>query len=299
VPHRAPSGKSELKPAQQRALLALQSKPGASLTRSEYERLASVGRSQSAHDLSELVAAGLVVRVGGGRSTRYVLAHESAPQRRWTPDRIRRELEAFCAKRSTWPTPGEFKSAGHSDLYVAASRYGGVAYWTKALGLERIDRSRTAATAEHTRSQSRLTWAFAGALAGVTLAAVTATAVLVSHPFGSNGKTGTRAASTSLSTHGAGLKLFDPLRRAADQTAAAHTRSHPRTHVTRPIARSTPEVQSQPAQRITLVSNTIQAASVPTVSASSTTVSTGSDSTGPTPLPAPPGASAPSPLKAP
>ena len=75
VPHRAPSAKFELRPAQQRALLALGSEPGASLARSEYERLTAVSRSQAAHDLSELVSAGLLVRVGGGPSTRYVLAH--------------------------------------------------------------------------------------------------------------------------------------------------------------------------------------------------------------------------------
>src|SRR5581483_12041152 len=39
VPQRVTSGTSELKPAQRRALFALESEPGTSLTRSEYQRL--------------------------------------------------------------------------------------------------------------------------------------------------------------------------------------------------------------------------------------------------------------------
>jgi len=301
VPHRAPSAKFELRPAQQRALLALGSEPGASLARSEYERLTAVSRSQAAHDLSELVSAGLLVRVGGGPSTRYVLAHEPATQRRWTPDRIRRELETFCAERSTWPTPGEFKTAGHGDLYVAASRYGGVAHWAEELGLERIAHSRTAATAAHTPLRSRLTWAFAGALATVCLAAVAATVVLGTHRFGSSGKTGSRASAPSLSTRRGVFGLLDPLhlRAAATQIASADARPRVRRHVGTSTPRRTPRVQSQPAQRMTLVSNTVEVASVPTAPATSTTSSTAPHSTGPTPLPAPPGSSAPSPLKAP
>jgi len=305
VPHRAPSGGSEFKPAQQRALQTLESEPGTSITRSQYERLGSVGRSQSAQDLSELVAAGLLVRIGRGRTTRYVLAHEPAAQRRWSPDRIRRELETFCADRSTWPTPGEFKAAGHGDLYVAASRYGGVRYWTKALGLERVDRSRKATTTARAPLQSRLTWAFAGGLAGVILAGASATAVLVTHPFESSGTTGAGAASASLSSDRADLKPFVPLRLgAADQSEAAH-RPRIRAHATTPATRQTSNVQSHSTERMTLVSNTVPAASVSTTAETSATVSTASTastashSTGPGPLRAPPSAPAPSPLKAP
>ena len=111
VPQRVTSSTSELKPAQRRALMALESEPGASLTRGEYERLTGAGRSQAAYDLSELVSAGLFVRVGGGRSTRYVLAHEPAlaaalDSRPHSP-RARRVLR----HRSAWPTASEFKTA--------------------------------------------------------------------------------------------------------------------------------------------------------------------------------------------
>ena len=75
-------GTVELTAAQRRALLVLASEPGASLTRAEYARLIGVARSQASYDLSELVSAGLVVRIGRGRSTRYELAHESGAQPR-------------------------------------------------------------------------------------------------------------------------------------------------------------------------------------------------------------------------
>ena len=90
----AQRGRVELTAAQRRALLALASERGASLTRTEYARLTGVARSQASCDLSELVSAGLVVRVGRGRSTRYELAHEPAAQQVWTPGRTRRKLEA-------------------------------------------------------------------------------------------------------------------------------------------------------------------------------------------------------------
>lgn len=90
----AQRGKVELTAAQRRALLVLASERGASLTRTEYARLTGVARSQASCDLSELVSAGLVVRVGRGRSTRYELAHEPAAQQVWTPGRTHRKLEA-------------------------------------------------------------------------------------------------------------------------------------------------------------------------------------------------------------
>jgi Domain of unknown function (DUF4115) len=129
---------AQLKPAQQSALGALANGDAADLTRARYQELTGVSRSQAAYDLAELVEAGLLVRVGAGRSTRYRLAHESGSgRRRWTDDRIRAELTAFCADRTTWPSAAEFRSAGRSDLYVAASRYGGIGFWAAELGLPR------------------------------------------------------------------------------------------------------------------------------------------------------------------
>src|ERR671935_3163040 len=129
------SARHDLKPAQQRALALLRDRRATALTRGGYEALCGVSRSQAAYDLAELVDAGLLERVGGGRTTRYVLVREpSSTRRHWTSERIRAELAHFCAGRSTWPSAREFKSAGRGDLYVAASRYGGVAFWAAELG---------------------------------------------------------------------------------------------------------------------------------------------------------------------
>ena len=68
-------GRTQLKRTQQRALAALAAAGGSKeLSRGEYEELAGVGRSQAAYDLAELVEAGILRRVGGGRATRYRLA---------------------------------------------------------------------------------------------------------------------------------------------------------------------------------------------------------------------------------
>ena len=291
VPQRVTSSAPELKSAQQRALLALESEPGTSLTRSEYERLTGVGRSQAAYDLSELVSAGRLMRVGGGRSTRYVLAHEPASQRRWTPDRIRRELHAFCAGRNGWPTASEFKSAGRGDLYVAASRYGGVAYWANELGLDRFDRSRTAVS---TRAplRSRLAWSFAGALAAVALAAAAVTAVVLTHRLGSTGKTGATASANLQSAH----RIFDEPLRLPRATPTRHTRGVTRQRVTRPASHA----PSTPVQQSSFVSESVRPGSAHTAPAAGETVAAAaSNSAGPAPLPAPTRASAPSALKAP
>jgi hypothetical protein len=77
VPQRVTSGKSELRAAQRRALQALASEPGAALTRADYAVLTGVSPSEAAADLSELVSAGLLVRVGRGRAGRYELAPEA------------------------------------------------------------------------------------------------------------------------------------------------------------------------------------------------------------------------------
>jgi putative transcriptional regulator/uncharacterized protein DUF4115 len=139
---------AQLKPAQQLALGTLAGGDASDLTRARYQELTGVSRSQAAYDLAELVEGGLLVRIGAGRSTRYRLAPPSdSGRRRWTDDRIRAELSAFCSDRTTWPSAAEFKSAGRSDLYVAASRYGGIGFWAAELGFPRERRRVTERTA--------------------------------------------------------------------------------------------------------------------------------------------------------
>jgi hypothetical protein len=138
---------AQLKPSQRLALDALARADATDLTRARYEELTGVSRSQAAYDLAELVEAGLLVKVGAGRATRYRLAQAAdSGRRRWTDERIRTELSSFCADRTTWPSAAEFKAAGRSDLYVAASRYGGIGFWSAQLGFPRVERRRRTTT---------------------------------------------------------------------------------------------------------------------------------------------------------
>ena len=124
-----------LKPAQSRVLAALAESEEEEFTRSTYEDIAHVSRSQAAYDLADLVKLGLVDRLGTGRATRYRIVGEGDGRRRkWTPARIREELERFCGERGTWPRAAEFRKAGRGSLYLAASRYGGIEHWAAELG---------------------------------------------------------------------------------------------------------------------------------------------------------------------
>ena len=127
MPHRA--GRNELKPAQRDALAALNEGTAEELTRGQYQQLTGVSRSQAAYDLAELVQAGLVERLGGGRSTRYRLPRRRSPPSATGQRANSSRLVEFCGSRTTWPSAGDFKAAGHTDLYVAASRYGGIGFW--------------------------------------------------------------------------------------------------------------------------------------------------------------------------
>ena len=124
-----------LKPAQERVLAEVAAHPDGEFTRADYETLAHVSRSQAAYDLVELVKLGLVERFGSGRATRYRVVRGGAGRRRkWTSERIRTELSAFCDELGGWPRASEFKEAGRGDLYLAASRYGGIDHWAEELG---------------------------------------------------------------------------------------------------------------------------------------------------------------------
>ena len=148
----------ELKASQEQALATVRANGSQFLSRAQYEEITGVSRSQAAYDLAELVTAGLLERVGAGRTTRYQLVEPQSQQRRqWTNDRIRTSLEAFCAGHDSWPSARDFKTAGHADLYVAASRYGGIAFWTKELGFARPGRTSGTRAASRARGRARST----------------------------------------------------------------------------------------------------------------------------------------------
>jgi hypothetical protein len=173
MPQGVAAGRIELKPTQQRVLAVLNGGDATELTRGQYQQIAGVSRSQAAYDLAELVERGALERIGGGRSTRYRLVRRSqSSQRHWTNERIRSALADFCAGRKTWPSAADFKVAGHADLYVAASRYGGIGFWAAELGFERPGRASAPPAAVHS-VRPRLRWAAAGAaLAAVAFAGV-------------------------------------------------------------------------------------------------------------------------------
>lgn len=286
VPHAA-IGPIQLKPTQQQAVAALTADPAAELTRGEYERLAGVSRSQAAYDLAELVEAGILERVGNGRATRYRVAREGGSQRHWTNDRIRAELEAFCGDRQTWPSAAEFKAAGRGDLYVAASRYGGIAHWAELLGFARSPRNATAVP-QPSPLRTKLRWAGAGALAALGLAAA-AGAML----FNVDGRSTSPATQAAQPPGGAlpdeSLHSVPATARSARTTPARSTRPAPRVRRQHAHA-SSAKASSAPAR----TRATSGVAGVRTFSAF-----TPAPPSGPTPLPAPSGGGAPPPLKAP
>src|ERR671930_690844 len=287
LPHAA-VGSIQLKPAQQRAVSALTADPASELTRGQYEQLAGVSRSQAAYDLAELVEVGLLDRVGNGRATRYRLAREGGAQRHWTNDRIRAELEAFCADRSTWPSAAEFKNAGRGDLYVAASRYGGIAHWTEVLGFARSDR-RATAVPRTSPLRTKLKWAGAGAVAALGLAAA-AGAVFVSLD-----RHVTSRATPALSERVTDESLHPLIPQARHARTPLARRVHRQPTHAASARRSRPRAASASSTSAPVqTSATSGVAGVRTVS-----YSTPATPSGPAPLPAPSGGSAPPPLKAP
>jgi hypothetical protein len=330
VPRDAATGRIQLKPAQQRVLAGLKASPETDLTRGQYEELTGVSRSQAAYDLAELVEAGLLHRVGAGRATRYRLPREGGGgQRQWTSDRIRAELAAFCDGRETWPSAAAFKAAGRGDLYVAASRYGGIAHWTEALGYPRerppapADREHatpaeprehatpaeprehaTPATPKPTSVWGKISWAVAGGLAAVGLVVAGVVVVglpNVSKPNATPSPGNSRAAPSSHATTPP-ARHTAPQRKKHTTTTRQVRRANPRTAKRKPTTRrhtATPTGTSP----VKYSSNERSTYSPPaTYSApqhSTTPPPSSSGSSGPAPLAAPPSGGAPQPIPPP
>jgi Fic family protein len=131
----------QLSTGQQRALAALRAQGRREFARRDYEDAAGVGRSVAGDDLRELVRHGVLTARGGGSGSRYafVTATRGTSSRgrplQWTDARIERELRAFVAGRSRWPTLAEFRAAEKDALYAAASRVGGIGRWRSIVGL--------------------------------------------------------------------------------------------------------------------------------------------------------------------
>jgi hypothetical protein len=295
VPQQRSTDHFELKPAQQRVLGVLKSEGTSRLTRARYEELSGVGRSQAAYDLAELVEKGILERHGSGRATRYRIVHLSTPsgqggRRRWTPERIRTALEEFCAGRDAWPSATEFKQTGHFDLYVAASRYGGIPFWTSELALTREPQPASPAARPRRRTfRPRLQWVPAAAVAVLALALAGAGHIRLSH-----GGAVVEAAPPQL--------LDASLKPPAVRQPARHVQT------TRHVKRAARPARTAPAQHATSTELAAVQSSAPSSSApaqTSTSSATSSSSTPPTsssnpaPLPAPSGGNARRPLPPP
>jgi hypothetical protein len=298
------SAREELKPAQQRALAVLKN-GHEELTRGAYQQICGVSRSQAAYDLAELVEAGVLERIGGGRSTRYVLVREpNSSRRHWTTDRIRSELVHFCSGRPAWPSAREFKSAGHTDLYVAASRYGGVAFWASELGLPRAARRWEAPSLPRLRLS--LSWAMIGALGGA-LAVGAAVAIVQGFPRAAPKAVAEHAGSVATAKGPTAKNSTRRARTPAKRVTTAKARVPTRTKTSHAaVEKPSSSASTTPILAVRTVSASppppSPAASSTTSStrAGTTTTSSSTGSGGPTPLMAPrAGSDTPPPLPPP
>lgn len=290
------TNRNELKRTQERVLDAVRADTATPLTRARYQEIAGVSRSQAAYDLAELVEAGILERVGAGPATRYRLV-DSRPddRRRWTDERIRSALQEFCASREAWPSAREFKEAGRHDLYVAASRYGGVAFWAKELGFARPGRPPAPTRVPvPPRRRLRLRWTAEAATVAVALAVA---GVSLLHPWDTtNGLQ--RRASSPPQARGPVAAVHVT----GERSAARHAvkKAKPAKLAKRPTRRS-PSGTSSTATSQLIDQRT---SSVPTHASSTEATTTSSApqplaSSTPAPLRAPTGSGAPSPIPPP
>jgi len=305
VPQQRSTDHFELKPAQQRVLGVLKSEGTSRLTRARYEELSGVSRSQAAYDLAELVENGMLERLGSGRATRYRIVHQSTPgrsgRRRWTQERISAALQEFCAGRDGWPTAAEFKRAGRFDLYVAASRYGGIRFWTSELGLTREPQVATpAAKSRRWTFRPRLQWVPAAAVAALALALAGGGHIKLS-PGGAVLQAAPPRVIDGLSLKAPTARerarlIIQPARQTVRRTkpAAHQARTTPAQHASTTTAST--ELASVQSSSTTPAKTTTPAH---TTSSSSSSSSTPVSSSNPAPLPAPSGGNPAHPLPPP
>jgi hypothetical protein len=168
--------------------------------------------------------------------------------------------------------------------------------WKNKLGLSSVRRARIESTATRAPARTRLPRVAGAVIAGIALTAVAAIAVIATHNVGSNGK--------PEAARSGNPQPANPIRPgflhfpATSTRAGAHASPRPARHVERTTARTARRAKPKVTEKLTLVSNTVETASVQAPPAAST-ATTASHGTGPSPLPAPPGASGPGPLKAP
>jgi hypothetical protein len=296
VPQRASKARIELKPTQERVLAALAGEGSGRLTRGRYEDIAGVSRSQAAYDLAELVDAGILERVGGGRATTYRLVRRGRPpgQRHWTNERIHAALVDFCAGRESWPSASKFKADGRSDLYVAASRYGGIGFWATKLGFPQPSRTTPAPQPVVRSWRPRLRWAAGGAaFAAAALFAAAGAAVYLGRGAPAHDAAAPRSTSNSSSVRQSSAARSKPNVRS--RTAASKAKPvgqlRQRARASSPSTRSGSTTFSDQLAVVRVSTPTHSSVTTPRQDVAQRT--TGSDSAGPAPLPPPPGSGTP------
>jgi hypothetical protein len=159
----------------------------------------------------------------------------------------------------------------------------------------RLSRARPTATpAARTPGRNRLAWTVAA-----VVAVVAATAVVATHDFGSDSKTGARASAELQAVPWNVDNLLRPPPVSSTRTAVAHARTSSPNRATNQSARSAPPTRQTPVQHTTVVSNLQPVSEHTAPAAGGTSTATTSHGGGLTPLQAPKAAPPPSPLKAP
>lgn len=234
-------------------------------------------------------------RSGIENPTGRVLAHMVGDDREYAfePD------DLAPRKRARWVAEGRRQWL---ILFACVGRFGSrartlagrvvVPLQAKELRLGRSDRSRTVASAPRPPRRHRHARATAGVLAGVALIAGAAAAVVVEHHFSSSGRATATASAKSQPALRLPAKWWQPPRWAPN---------HPRApkRVERAPAKTTQRAKPRPARQTILVSNTVPTVSSATAAASKPDAAVTTHNDGPAPLRAPPGDTAPGPLKAP
>ena len=234
-------------------------------------------------------------RSGIENPTGRVLAHMVGDDREYAfePD------DLAPRKRARWVAEGRRQWL---ILFACVGRFGSrartlagrvvVPLQAKELRLGRSDRSRTVASAPRPPRRHRHARATAGVLAGVALIAGAAAAVVERHHFRSNGRATATASAKSQPALRLPARWWQPPRGAPN---------HPRApkRVERRPAKTTRRAKPRPARQTILVSNTVPTVSSATAAASKPDAAVTTHNDGPGPLRAPPGDTAPGPLKAP
>lgn len=135
----------QLSDNQQEGLTDLMLRHISEFTRREYESAAGVSRNTATRDLNKLADAGVVQRMGDGPSRRYLLPPSTTANpwtgrgggrpRKWTDERIERELRELVGTGKRFPAVADFKAAGREKLYSAIYRNGGTARWSQRVGI--------------------------------------------------------------------------------------------------------------------------------------------------------------------